>query len=58
MEGVRARDRRDPAVRVPLSMGPAPDVFLGCCGGGRPWAPSRGCASRRRGDERSGTLEV
>ena len=58
MEGVRARDRRDPAVRVRLSMGPAPDVLLGCCGGGRPWAPSRGRASQRRGDERSGTLEV
>jgi hypothetical protein len=51
---VRTWDRRDPAVRVSLSMGPAPDVLLGCCGGGRPWAPSRGRASRRREDGQRG----
>ena len=57
---VRTWDRRDPAVQVRLSMGPpAPDVLLACCGGGRPWAPppSRCRASRRRGDERSGTMK-
>jgi len=39
VEGVQTSYQRDPAVRVRLSMMPALEVLLGCCVGGRPWAP-------------------
>jgi len=42
VEVVQTSYQRDPAVRVRQSMMPAPEVLLGCCGGGRPRAPLAG----------------